>query len=239
VKGLVLKKIPFGESDLIVRFLIDTGEVVSAFAAGGRKSKKRFPHQFDCTGLYELSWTTEDAKKKLSHLQRCELLEYHAALATSLESFCRWAIVLEWIALDEGHDFEFEEIANLRRQLTETRLPYFLFFVGQMRIHGFHPEVERCLHCQKPMESEARFNFHEGGVVHAKCGSGVAISKNSLRFLAEILRGEIPEVAGEQELLALDEIILPFLEWQLGRSLKAQKVFAETFAGTLRVAQEQ
>ncbi len=42
VKGIILKKIPFQESDLIVKALLNTGEKMTFFAKSALKSKKRF-----------------------------------------------------------------------------------------------------------------------------------------------------------------------------------------------------
>lgn len=42
VRGLILKKIPFQESDLILKAILSTGEKVTLFAKAALKSKKRF-----------------------------------------------------------------------------------------------------------------------------------------------------------------------------------------------------
>src|SRR4051812_41931824 len=114
VKAFVLRKTSFGESDLIVQFLLETGKVISGFAGGGRRSKKRFSHQFDITGVYEVEWHRAIEEKKLTRLHRCDLLNHDSELSQNLEALCRWAIVLEWISLDAEHEFDFAEIYRLR-----------------------------------------------------------------------------------------------------------------------------
>ena len=42
MRGLILKKIPYQESDLILKALLSTGEKVTLFAKAALKSKKRF-----------------------------------------------------------------------------------------------------------------------------------------------------------------------------------------------------
>lgn len=229
MQAFVLKKIPYGESDLVVRFLLETGEVVSTFAIGASKSKRRYPHHFDLTGLYQMEWHRTENSNRLLRLQTCDLLNYQPSLSASMESLCRWSMVLEWIALDEGHLFDFEEVSKIRASVHETLIPYFQFFIGQMKIHGFYPELDLCLHCQLSADQNYRFNFQEGGLVHSECGNGSEISESSVRFLREHLMNKSVEDLSNIQIRDLDGILIPFLEWQLGRVLKSKKVFLEAF----------
>jgi DNA repair protein RecO (recombination protein O) len=229
VKAFVLRKIPYGDSDLIVRFLQENGEVVSGFAAGARKSKKRFSHHFDLTGLYDLEFTGSVSKEKLRRIHRCDLLNYASPLSSNIELLCRWAMVLEWISLDEGHEFDFEEVEELRSRLGESVENYHVFFIRQMKTHGLLSDLSHCLICGGKLQEQILFNFAEGGAVHTLCGAGKPISLEALEFIQRAMTAErdFPSLSAK-DLLILDEIIVPFLEWQLGRALRGRKVFAQT-----------
>jgi DNA repair protein RecO len=239
MRALVLRKIPFGESDLILRFLLETGEVISAFAAGGRNSKKRFPHQFNPTGLYDLDGGRKEKTSKLSRISKCDLIDFKSEISDSMEVFCRWAIVLEWISLDEENGFDFEEILNLRETLSQNLGFYFQFFLQQMKLHGLHPELEKCVICQACVKDRIIFHFEDGGVAHSHCADGEDLSRESLNFIAATFREAASPDLSAKSIREFDRIILPFLEWQLGRRLKTQKVFADAFLKTRSFGSER
>jgi hypothetical protein len=94
VKSLVLKKTPYGDSDLIVTMVVETGRILKGFAAGARKSRKRFPHQFAVDGFYDVDGMQDD---RLARLHRCDLIHFNDGIGKSCDSLCLWAQVAEWL----------------------------------------------------------------------------------------------------------------------------------------------
>jgi len=223
MRALIIRRWPYGESDLVLRLLTERNELVSAFAAGARKSRKRFPHQFDQSGVYEVNWQKEQSQRQLVRIDSAELIEFAAQLSSSLESWSRWLIVLEWTShQEEGADFE--RLLQLRSALRtdEGSLRFHEFFLEEMLNHGLSPETEICVECGQGLKapSPLRFDLQKGGATHLNCSSGIELSVGTRDFLARRLESS-------PQLSELDQITVPFLTQQLGRELKAQSFFSQ------------
>lgn len=230
MKALVLKKIPFGESDLIVHFLLENNEILSGFAAGGRRSVKRFSHQFHIAGLYDVEWSQVPSKQKLTRLSRCELLEVAPVLvsnAVSLEVLSRWATVIEWVFTVEGEQVSFEEVLALQRSLgsREGVGEYHSFFFRQMQSHGVGPELDHCVGCRRPVHESVVFSLSEGGVGHSACVSGIPLSPETLNYLRQSGSRTSGSGLSIHVLTQLDQITLPYLARQMGQTLKSHSFF--------------
>ncbi|MBN8555717.1 MAG: DNA repair protein RecO [Deltaproteobacteria bacterium] len=227
----MLKKLPFGESDLIVHFLLEDCRRVSGFAPGARRSKKRFPHQFHFAGIYEIESHREFQDAKLTRLSRCDLVHFEAVLSENIENLSRWMMVLEWIHSDESVHFSFEEIHQVMKSLiSATSEPAFFhhFFLQQAKRHGLFPKLDACVICNQAFTSSFQFSFSEGGALHSACGRGVPLNLDTISFMQKSLAAEIFSDFAESALSCadqLDAITLPFLEQQLGRSLKTRRFF--------------
>lgn len=225
MKALVLRKYPFSEADLIVHFLLEDGSRASGFGASARRSKRRFPHQFDSLGVYEVEFST-NSQNNLRRIRSCELLDYSFVLSNHVESLSRWATLLEWLSFEEAGDFYFEELLELRRSLADCeRGPsaYFSFFLKELQIHGVFPHVSDCARCHGSLVgSPFVFNFDEGGVLHDVCSrEGISLTFETLSFLQNFsLKTHTLKPIHYSD---LDRLIVPFLEKHLGRQLKSHR----------------
>jgi len=241
MKALVLKKIPFGETDWVVHFLLENGRILSGFAPGGRRSKKRFPHQFPFTAIFDLEWSRTPSKEKLSRIQRCELLEFYPELASDLVNLGRWATILEWVLRDEGGEFEFHDVYSVMRTLEQSSsgpMAYHFFFLEQMKRHGVPPQMEDCLVCGERLAQEEPgiFSIVDGGVAHQSCSDGILLRSSTLDFMRRCLNDR--ETASEEEFFLeketydeLDSVSLPYLEYQLGLPLKSRRFYEQVKRG--------
>lgn len=233
MRALVLKKIPYSEKDWVIQFLLETGEVRSAFAAGARHSKRRFPHQFDQTGLYEVEFKIQS--EKLPSLQRCELLNHHEALAADLVAYTRWALILEWVSADAGWAQSFDRLLQIRDSLThgDGLWAFHFFFLNQMRIHGVQPQADLCMICEEPLTTDFAFHSREGRFTHPSCLKGESLKRETCEAIRAFFADDEPSyeilapLFSLEVLKELDQISVPYLEEQLGRSLKAHKFFKE------------
>ena len=178
-----MRKTSYGESDLIIQFLSDRGCVVSGFAAGAQRSKKRFSHQFHIAGIYKIEWTESASTQKLSRIRTCELVQFIPGLSENFEAMNRWMTVLEWISMDPMGNFNFDEIEGLMKSLSqeEGHGHYYRFFIQQIERHGLVPELGLCVVCQKGLGEHMRFSLHEGGLAHSTCSSGPSLGGEALK----------------------------------------------------------
>jgi DNA repair protein RecO len=235
MRALILRKQPYGESDLIIQFFLESGRIGSGFAPGARKSRKRFPHQFHPAGIYNIQTAREFETGTLLRIQGCDLEAFHSKLTDDLELWTRWSMVLEWILADEGQGFEFEEVLTLMKEMAEGQntWAFYKFFILQMQVHGLLPRLDRCIICSEALNDRVVFSVSEGGVGHSRCIQGVSISSETLQSLFRILDpskslSQVVQNKGSAQLHhELDQIMVPFLSFHLGRSLRAHRLFNE------------
>ena len=224
MQALVLKKTSYGESDLVVHFLCANGSQLSGFAAGAKRSKNRFPHRFSCEGLYEVDGLQSE---KLARIHHCEILEYHAR-GFSFEALSLWAQICEWLLMHDRGDFHFERILALWRALGSGERIYeefFRFFIEEWENHGIHPALDRCAFCSRDFGNERRleglkFSFHHHGLIHGLCGSGLVVNEEVEAFLK--LRES--EKLSKEAIASLSQIVVPFVESQVGKTFKSRWV---------------
>lgn len=226
MKAIVLRRTVFGESDLVLRCLLESGEVRAFFAAGARKSLKRFPHRFDYAGIYEIDWRDSHGAERMQVLHRADLVEHSPEMAADLERWTRWLVLLEWLSYHEDGALDFQAIMQVRTHLIEDVVAaqeFHRFFLEQMRLHGLMPDWDQCVVCHSQIDGTRHFVMNLSGVAHPRCHPGVALSQGSLRFLKSSDVAHISEIDARQ----LDAITFPYLSQQLGRHLKSQSVFAQ------------
>jgi DNA repair protein RecO len=227
VKALVLHKRAYSETDLIIQFFTEHGQILSGFGAGAQRSQKRFPHRFHPAAIYELEWGASHSTQKLSRIKSCDLIEGPHLDANKFEALNRWMIILEWLRLDEAGGHSFDELVLTLKSLGLDELrKYHEFFLNQIMSHGLLPELEKCVVCGGP--DADHFSLSEGGLSHIGCSHAIRISTPTLEYLrtyfAEKEAIEEPSLGCLQE---LDLLSLPYLEQQLDRPLKSRRVLEE------------
>lgn len=235
MKALVLKKHSYGESDSIVEFLLESGQVIRSFAKFARRSKKRFPHQFNVSGVYEIDFARQLQDGQLLPLSKCELVSYVSALDADIDLLSRWCSVLEWVRLNESERHSFEAIEKVLfsfQSLKDQTNEFYLYFVNELLSHGLHPQLESCLVCQTNPKELDSFSLSQGGAVHRKCEpKSVPLGEKTRSWLHLSLKGQRVESLENEVADELDQILLPFLQYQLGRPLKSYDFFMKTTQG--------
>lgn len=227
MKGLIVKRVLYGESDLVLKVLLEDSSLVSYFAAGARRSKKRFPHQFDLTGLYQFESL---AGTSLMRLQSADLIDWRPELARDLETWARWSLILEWVAGDEAATPSLLSLLKIRDAMAQSPLAgvmaYHQFWLERMQTHGIRISIDECAICHKLLGLPAHFVLGHMGLTHERCARGIKLSVETVEFLSSdratrpFLKDPSPQLISE-----LDSLSLPYLSQALGRSLKAQDVF--------------
>jgi len=243
MKALVIRKKAFSESDLIVDFLLEDGQISSGFAMAARKSRRRFPHQFYFGALYELSWAPASLEHQLKRIQSCEVIESHPQYIENIDLFSRWSTVLEWIYTNKLEPHSFEQIYQLLSSLPSQKglLNYYLYFIEEVKRHGLSPRLDRCIVCHKEV-AEIYFSLSDGGISHGKCKQGIELSSKIFNFLKIAFSDQPNDLSGfsllTEDSKTLDQVVLPFLEWQLGQTLKSRQFLFQTSHPAQRRAPE-
>jgi DNA repair protein RecO (recombination protein O) len=178
-EALLVRSVPYGESDLIVQLLTAEDGRLSAIVRGGRRSQKRVGGAME--PFHTLRVELEDRGKELVTMKEARLARVRARIASSLESLdaagaaLRWARQLcpprtrepaAWVtlnalldALDEG------SLRPPRVLLAEAALQL-------LADVGYGLDLQSCVACGRP-RPPARPAFVDparGGVVCSACG---------------------------------------------------------------------
>ncbi len=228
MKALVLKKIRYGESDLIVHILLESNAILKGFAPGARHSARRYPHRFDLSGVYKLDSSVKPESDRLVRLGSVELVEYAAEFRDDFSLMARWSMILEWIAHENVESHSFLDLMKLREDLQMNRLESFHRFFWQIITQeGIAPVEDSCAICHREFGGPER-SFGGHGYVHRQCSSGHSLHPETQRWLfTELRAGEQSEPFGPTVLKDLDEITVPYLQQQLGRALKSFEFFQQ------------
>jgi DNA repair protein RecO (recombination protein O) len=240
--ALVLKRINYGDHDLIISlFTLDRGKV-SVIAKAAKKSIKRFG------GILELFTALEAVIKPgrgkgLPVLQEAALIQPFAnirsdVVKTAYASY--WAeLVNTWMEEYDRQDLIFKLLAYVFDELDKgtagTRALSILFQVRFMALSGLAPNLSQCSRCGLDVAGvasrEIYFSMAGGGIVCGACsataGRRMPLSRGTvkqlgwlqLRELEKALRLQFSEQA-LTEGLALCEAFVPY---HLGKEPKSLK----------------
>jgi len=240
--ALVLKRIDYGDHDLIISlFTLDRGKV-SVIAKAAKKSVKRFG------GILELFTALEAViqpgrGKGLPVLQEAVLLKPFTnirsdVIKTAYASY--WSeLVNTWMEEYDRQDMIFRLLSQVLEELDQggfgNHALSILFQIRFMALSGLAPNLSRCSRCGLDVAGlgsrEIFFSLAGGGIVCGNCGAHgdrrAALSKGTLKQLAWIQLGSLDKALrlqfSEQALaegLALCEAFVPY---HLGKEPKSLK----------------
>lgn len=203
--ALLVRSVPYGESDLIATFFTEQIGKVSSIVRGARRSTKRFGGALE--PLHELALSMEDKGKELCLLKEARIVHARTGIASSLEAMEAAGQALRWVrhlcpprtpepaawassaavldALDAvaAKPSANEESAKESRRRTRQELAVFgLRLLADM---GYGLELERCIRCGRPCP-EGRSAFVDadgGGIVCTSCGGARRTISGDLRAL--------------------------------------------------------
>ena len=239
--ALVLRRIPYGESDWILSLFPEEGNKISVFAAGARNSKKRFGSSLD---LFNLVSVTFDHKpgRDLPLLNEAYLVEGFVALRNDLTKFSAASFFGEMISeflpeKDPQHKLYQAFLGFLRTMESQAFLPdhFIPLMEHQLLSHfGFQPRFTSCLICQEKLKASQSYYFHgaKGGVVCLACHENTPVAHSVYlldyftiqKMLSQL--GRVPqdwpkESWGADETLKMRKALEYFIQFTVGKPLKS------------------
>jgi DNA repair protein RecO (recombination protein O) len=252
--ALVLRRIPFGDSDLVLHLLTRERGRVAAYARAARKSRRRFP-AFEPFQLCEVL-VGGASGSGLAPLREASLVEPHAALQADLHRLAHasYGCELAWSLAREGQSAEplFDGLLRFFGLLgggvaTSSRLR--AFELAALEAAGFAPELGACARCgEEPPAHGAWFDAEAGGLCCRTCASGSArqLSRAPWAALSQLQRrgltgAEEPQSADgsgraaqrpafEAAAALAGPLLASFLAHQLGKQLRARDFLEEVGA---------
>jgi len=238
--AIMLRRVDFGDYDLILTFLTPDRGKISAIAKSAKKSKKRFPGILELFSVLQLECSRG---RGLPILQEASLdhpfMEIRSDMKkTAYASY--WAeLVNEWTEEGENQEQLYHLLYHVLRELdrggiSESVLSI-LFQMRFMSIAGFYPNLSHCGGCGFELERMRRdrviFDIAEGGLVCGKCASGsfrrIYLSKGAIQQLLWVERADLSKAgrirfsnSSLRESLDFLENFVPYHLGKMPRSLK-------------------
>ena len=203
-QALLLRRVEYGDSDLVVTLLTDTIGRVSALARGARKSVKRFGGAIEPMHTLHIAYDDRSGAE-LVVLREAKLLRARPFLVTSLSRMQAAGVALNWVRkaapprtpepevwgamsdlLDRLGNSEDTRSAQAHLAATGLRL---------LSAFGWGIDFERCVSCGKaPGPSQAAaVDAARGGLICRACGG-------ARRRLSASERGALARAASGGEL---------------------------------------
>ncbi len=228
-RAIVLSAIDYGDADKVVQLLTRDRGRVSAFAAGARKSRRRFQGKLEPCTL--LAVHLAERSSAMLRLDGAEVIESFHQLRANLPTLARALYALELsreLAREQAPQSElFECLAtHLESLCASAGAPQTLRFeLSALRHVGLMPSVARCSICGRAPGSHPRFDPSHGGVVCDNCAfrapRAAQVSPAVLQALTTAQDGSV-EVSSPQVLRTARETLSGFISYHLRRELKSR-----------------
>jgi DNA repair protein RecO (recombination protein O) len=214
-EALLLRRVPFGEADLVVTFFTEQRGLLAAVARGGRRSAKRFS-TLEPMHLLRLA-LEERPGAELAQLSEASIERPRLHLMTDLGRLEAAGRVLRWIReLAPAHTPEpdaFREVNLLLDRLDDPSAPLlpeaWLASAGLrlLSAFGWGLELAQCVRCGRPCDPAAP-SFADpakGGLVCRACGGGPLLLRADLRArLQAAADGDLAAILPDDVRPALD-----------------------------------
>lgn len=213
--ALLLRKVPYGESDAVVTLFTEARGVVSAIARAARKSTKRFGV---LEPLHLLRITLEERPgADLGNLVEAALARPRLGLLGSLDRIEIASTALQWVRRASpprvAEPMLWDDINSLLEDLDADPDPVVARSrLGEMGLRllqsaGWGLQLSSCVRCGRPCEpgATACIDAAQGGLVCRACGGARIVLRPARRLaLIAVLEGETGVLSEEDAACAID-----------------------------------
>lgn len=189
--ALLVRSVPYGESDLIATFFTKEAGLLGATVRGGRRSQKRFGGALE--PIHTLDITLDDRGRELCLLKEARIARPRLGITASLDAMDAAGHALRWTRHlcppRTPEPAAWRGLTDLFDQLDageEPRPHLAVFGLHMLTDMGYALELERCIKCGRPCPAgrSAFLDGARGGLVCMSCGGARRTVKPALRSLA-------------------------------------------------------
>lgn len=204
--AIMLRRIDFGDYDLIVTFFTLNNGKLSIIAKSAKKSVKRFQGILELFSVVDIVFSS-GRRKGLPILVEATLKQPFSGIRTNVKKTAYasyWAeLINEWMEDSQKHDQLYHLFYYVLEELNTNRLSEealsILFQIRFMNIAGLGPNLRFCNVCRVETdcmeEKKVGFDLAKGGLVCKKCASGTFrkyfLSKGMIKQLQWIESGDL------------------------------------------------
>ena len=228
--AIILRRIEFGDNDLILSFMTLNKGKISAIAKSAKKSTKRFAGILEPFSILEAVFTSGKGKGRLHILQEAVLKYPFSAIRsnfikTAYASY--WAeLIYEWMEEAQCQADVYRLFLHTLKELDSNRTQEaalsVLFQMRFITLAGYGPNLTHCSICKKGLEEiikpKMTFDIKRGGLMCDTCKRQttgmLSLSRGTLKQLLWIESGNLEKA----KKIRIDDI-----------SIKESLDFLETF----------
>ncbi|MBW2574506.1 MAG: DNA repair protein RecO [Deltaproteobacteria bacterium] len=240
--AIMLRRIDFGDYDLIVTFFTLNKGKISVIAKSAKKSTKRFAGILELFSVLDVVCSISRGKG-LPVLQEAILKHPFSnirskIIKTAYASY--WAeLINQWMEKGQKQVQLFHLFRHVLSELdlgnTSEEALSILFQIRFLTIAGLGPNLKQCSICRAEMEKmkETRINFDlsKGGIICGGCASGnlqkIFLSKGTIKHLLWIQRGDLTRAVrikfASRALMEGLEFLEVFVPYHLGKEPRSLK----------------
>ncbi len=152
-KAIVIRSIPYGESDLVVIFFSPAEGIIRGMAKGARKSRKRFQGSLEPFATVMLGAAIKESGA-LARVDAADLVNARLGIREDLKKYGAGSVMLELVSIFEvagahsGDAFSLLETALDVLEMSSSPLSLLAaFFPGYLRLSGFAIPLSSCGRC--------------------------------------------------------------------------------------------
>jgi len=196
--AIILRRVDYGDYDLILSFLTSDRGKISAIAKSAKKSTKRFAGVLEQFSILQIVCST-GRRSSLPILQEALLIKPFPRIRADIEKTAYasyWSELIDsWSEEGQQQNDLFRLFRHVLVQLDQSGMPpavlSILFQLRFLRISGFRPNLNGCVACRRELDQIKRntlhFDLSRGGLMCGRCSSSVSprlvLSKGSIKQL--------------------------------------------------------
>ena len=245
--AILLRRVEYGDYDLILTFLTRDFGKLSAIAKSARKSAKRFAGLLELFSVLQIVCSS-GRRGGLPVLQEAALIDLHPlirtdALKTAHASY--WAeLVDRWTEEAQQQVDLFLLLAHVFEQLNSGPVSPaelgILFQTKLLALTGHQPNLQHCGSCRTGLDQSAGKGFvvdlSKGGLICSRCspaaaGGRLILTRGTIKQLLWIANAELAK-AGRvrftgQALSESEQFLEAFLPFHLGQEPRSLKILRQ------------
>lgn len=232
--AVVLRTVPFGDSDLVVNLLVRSQGRVGAFARGARKSSRRYLSAIEPFCVLSVEYA-DRPRSELSDLKGVSLVESHPSLRADLVRMAHAGyateLVRELTQERQPNDPMYELIVGFYDVLDRqgaSSLVLRSLEMGAVMAAGLAPSLDGCVRCgvDASRDPASTFDVVAGGVACARCArGGLPLGPRPLALLRALQRRGLEAAskadASDLPLEPVHRVMRAFIFHHLQRDLRS------------------
>lgn len=234
-QAVVLGTVDYGEADRLVTLFTRGRGKLTAFAAGARKSKRRFAGALDPMTALRAQLVARAGTT--FRLDSVDLDKTYQAIRSDLGRISRalYAVELcrELVRDEQPHVELFDQLVGYLDLLDANKAgptSLIAFELSALQHAGFMPRFDVCAICGGGLADPLKFDPDHGGVICSLCQKrapyGIAVQASLIAGLLAIQRGERKPME-PQERKRARELLNAFIAAHLGKELKSVDFMAQ------------